>query len=168
MKESEALELLMQVETGMVLADERNFSLLIVRKLGGGKYLCISEDNEIVITDLLKELKSEEHIVGIYSLPDSQGCANQNAFANGVREIDDEDEDMYWNNGAIQRTIWLSVPKEKAEDKPKLPPFLQILEELEELLTVLSDDSPTERVKIVPFEEDGKIELRMIVRVPKK
>ena len=39
---------------------------------------------------------------------------------------------------------------------------------LEELLTVLSDDYPTEKVKIVPFEEDGKTGLRMIVRVPKK
>ena len=168
MKESEALELLMQVEPGMVLVDKKDSSLLIVRKLGGGRYLCISEDNKIVIIDLLKELKSEEHIAGIYSLPDSQGCANQNAFANGVREIDDEDEDMYWNNGAIQKTIWLSVPKVKAEDKPELPPFLQMLEELEELLTVLSDDCPTERVKIVPFEEDGKAGFRLIIRVPKK
>ena len=165
MKEIEALELLKQVETGMVLVDKRDFSLLIVRELDGGKYLCISEDNEIVITDLLKELKSEENIVGIYSLPDSQGCANQNAFANGVREIDDEDEDMYWNNGAIQRTVWLSVPKVKAEGKSELPAFLQMLEEL---LTVSSEDCPTERVKIVPFEEDGKIGLRMIIRVPKK
>ena len=146
MKESEALELLKQVETGMVLVDKRDFSLLIVRKLGGGKYLCISEDNKIRIIDLLKELKSEEHIAGIYSLPES-------------------DEDMCWNNGAIQKIIWLNVPKEKAEDKPELPPFLQMLEEL---LTVLSDDCPTERVKIVPFEEDGKIGLRMIIRVPKK
>ena len=162
MKEIEALELLKQVETGMVLVDKRDFSLLIVRELDGGKYLCISEDNEIVITDLLKELKSEENIVGIYALPDSQGCANQNAFANGVREIDDEDEDMYWNNGAIQRTIWLSVPKEEAEDKQEL------LQMLEELLTVLSDDCPTEKVKIVPFKKDGKIGLRIILRVPKK
>ena len=165
MKEIEALELLKQVEPGMVLVDKKDSSLLIVRELDGGKYLCISEDNEIVITDLLKELKSEENIVGIYALPDSQGCANQNAFANGVREIDDEDEDMYWNNGAIQRTIWLSVPKEEAEDKPELPAFLQMLEKF---LTILFDDSSTERVKIVPFEEDGKIGLRMILRVPKK
>ena len=71
MKESEALELLMQVEPGMVLVDKKDSSLLIVRKLGGGRYLCISEDNKIVIIDLLKELKSEEHIAGIYSLPDS-------------------------------------------------------------------------------------------------
>ena len=146
MKESEALELLKQVETGMVLVDKRDFSLLIVKKLGGGKYLCISEDNKIRIIDLLKELKSEEHIASIYSLPES-------------------DEDMYWNNGAIQKIIWLNDPKEKAEDKPELPSFLQMLEEL---LTVLSDDCPTEKVKIVPFEEDGKIGLRMIVRVPKK
>ena len=146
MKESEALELLKQVETGMVLVDKRDFSLLIVKKLGGGKYLCISEDNKIRIIDLLKELKSEEHIAGIYSLPES-------------------DEDMYWNNGAIQKIIWLNVPEEKAEDKPELPSLLQMLEEL---LTVSSDDCPTERVKIVPFEEDGKIGLRMIVRVPKK
>ena len=146
MKESEALELLKQVETGMVLVDKGDFSLLIVRKLGGGKYLCISEDNKIRIIDLLKELKSEERIVGIYSLPDS-------------------DEDVCWNSGAIQKIIWLNVPKEKAEDKPELPSFLQMLEEL---LTVLSDDCPTERVKIVPFEEDGKIGLRMIIRVPKK
>ena len=165
MKESKALELLMQVEPGMVLVNKRDFSLLIVRELDGGKYLCISEDNKIRLIDLLKELKSEEHIVGIYALPDSQGCANQNAFANGVREIDDEDEDMYWNNGAIQRTIWLSVPKEEAEDKPELPSFLQMLEKF---LTILFDDSSTERVKIVPFEEDGKIGLRMILRVPKK
>lgn len=146
MKESEALELLKQVETGMVLVDKRDFSLLIVKKLGGGKYLCISEDNKIRIIDLLKELKSEKHIAGIYSLPES-------------------DEDMYWNNGAIQKIIWLNVPEEKAEDKPELPSLLQMLEEL---LTVSSDDCPTERVKIVPFEEDGKIGLRMIVRVPKK
>ena len=146
MKESEALELLKQVETGMVLVDKRDFSLLIVKKLGGGKYLCISEDNKIRIIDLLKELKSEEHIASIYSLPES-------------------DEDIYWNNGAIQKIIWLNDPKEKAEDKPELPSFLQMLEEL---LTVLSDDCPTEKVKIVPFEEDGKIGLRMIVRVPKK
>ena len=165
MKEIEALELLKQVEPGMVLVDKKDSSLLIVKKLGGGRYLCISEDNEIVITDLLKELKSEEHIVGIYALPDSQGCANQNAFANGVREIDDEDEDMYWSNGAIQRTIWLSVPKEEAEYKPELPSFLQMLEKF---LTILFDDNSTERVKIVPFEEDGKIGLRMILRVPKK
>ena len=165
MKESEALELLMQVEPGMVLVNKIDFSLLIVRKLGGGKYLCISEDNRIVIIDLLEELKSEENIVGIYSLPNSQKCANQNALDNGVRETDDEDEDMYWTNGAIQRTIWLSILKEKAEDKPKLPPFLQMLEEL---LTVLSDDCPTEGVKIVPFEEDGKAGFRMIIRVPKK
>ena len=69
---------------------------------------------------------------------------------------------MCWNNGAIQKIIWLSVP---AEDKPELPPFLQMLEEF---LTILSGDCPTERVKIVPFEEDGKIGLRMILRVPKK
>ena len=165
MKESKALELLMQVEPGMVLVNKIDFSLLIVRNLGGGRYLCISEDNRIVIIDLLKELKSEENIAGIYSLPNSQRCANQNALDNGVREVDDEDEDMYWSNGAIQKTIWLNVPKEEAEDKPELPPFLQMLEEL---LTVLSDDCPTERVKIVPFEEDGKIGLRMIVRVSKK
>lgn len=164
MKESEALELLKQVETGMVLVDKEDFSLLIVRKLGGGKYLCISEDNKIRIIDLLKELKSEEHIVGIYALPDSQKCANQNAFANGIREIDVKDEDMYWTNGTIQKIIWLSVPKEKAEDKSELPLFLQMLEGL---LTVLSDDSPTEKVKIVPFEEDGKVGFKMIVRVPK-
>lgn len=142
MKESEALELLMQVEPGMVLVNKKNFSLLIVRNLGGGRYLCVSEDNRIVIIDLLKELKSEEHIAGIYSLPDSQGCANQNALDNGAREVDDKDEDMYWSNGAIQKTIWLSVPEEKAEDKPESPSFLQILEEL---LTGLSDDCPTGR-----------------------
>ena len=146
MKESEALELLMQVEPGMVLVDKKDSSLLIVKKLGGGKYLCISEDNKIRIIDLLKELKSEEHIAGIYSLPES-------------------DEDMYWNKGAIQKIIWLNVPKEKAEDKPELPSFLQMLEEL---LTVLSDDCPTEKVKIVPFEEDGKIGLRMIIEIPKE
>lgn len=165
MKESEALELSRQVEPGMVLVNKRDFSLLIVRNLGGGRYLCISENNRIVIIDLLEELKSEENIAGIYSLPNSQRCANQNAFANGVREIDDEDEDMYWSNGAIQKTIWLSVPEEKAEDKPESPSFLQILEEL---LTGLSDDCPTGGVKIVPFEEDGKIGLRMIIRVPKE
>ena len=120
MTNSKALELLMQVEPGMVLVNKKDFSLLIVRALGGGRYLCISEGNKIVIIDLLKELKSEEHITGIYSLPDSQECANQNAFANGLRKIDDEDEDMYWSNGAIQRTVWLSAPKEKAEDKPEL------------------------------------------------
>lgn len=165
MKKSEALELSRQVEPGMVLVNKRDFSLLIVRNLGGGRYLCISENNRIVIIDLLEELKSEENIAGIYSLPNSQRCANQNAFANGVREIDDEDEDMYWSNGAIQKTIWLSVPEEKAEDKPESPSFLQILEEL---LTGLSDDCPTGGVKIVPFEEDGKIGLRMIIRVPKE
>ena len=146
MKESKVLELLMQIEPGMVLVNKKDFSLLIVKNLGDGIYLCISEDNKIRIIDLLKELKSEEHIAGIYSLPES-------------------DEDMCWNNGAIQKIIWLNVPKEKTEDKPELPPFLQMLEEL---LTILSDDSPTERVKIVPFEEDGKIGLRMIIRVPKK
>lgn len=165
MKESKALELLMQVEPGMVLVNKIDFSLLIVKNLGDGKYLCISEDNRIVIIDLLEELKSEENIAGIYSLPNSQRCANQNALDNGVREVDDEDEDMYWSNGAIQKTIWLSVPEEKAEDKSELPSFLQMLEEL---LTGLSNDCPTERVKIVPFEEDGKAGLRMIIRVPKK
>ena len=165
MKESEALELLMQVETGMVLVNKRDFSLLIVRNLGGGRYLCISEENKIVIIDLLEELKSEENIAGIYTLPNSQECANQNALDNEVRKVDDEDEDMYWTNGAIQKIIWLNVLKKEAEDKSELPSFLQMLEEL---LTVLSDDCPTERVKIVPFEEDGKTGLRMIVRVPKK
>ena len=165
MKESKALELLKQVEPGMVLVNKIDFSLLIVRNLGGGRYLRISGDNKIGIIDLLEELKSEENIAGIYSLPNSQRCANQNALDNGVRKVDNKDEDMYWSNGAIQKTIWLSVPEEKAEDKPKLPPFLQMLEEL---LTVSSDDSPTERVKIVPFEEDEKAGLRMIIRVPKK
>lgn len=164
MKESQALELLMHVEPGMVLVNKRDFSLLIVKALGGGRYLCISEDNKIVIIDLLEELKSEEHIAGIYALPNSQECANQNALDNGVREVDDEDEDMYWSNGAIQRTIWLSIPKEKAEDKPELPPFLQMLEEL---LTVLSDDCPTGGVKTVPLGEDGKTEF-MIIRVAKE
>ena len=163
MKESEALELLKQVETGMVLVDKREYSLLIVRDLGGGKYLCISEENKIEIIDLLEELKSEENIAGIYALPDSPRCANQNALDNGVREIDDKD--MYWTNGAIQKTVWLNVPKEKAEDKSELPLFLQMLEEL---LTGLSDDCPTEKVKIVPFEEDRKIGLRMIIKVPKE
>ena len=165
MKESKALELLMQIEPGMVLVNKRDFSLLIVRNLGDGIYLCISEDNRIVIIDLLEELKSEEHIAGIYSLPDSQGCANQNAFANGVREIDDEDEDMYWTNGAIQKTIWLSVPKVKAEDKPELPAFLQMLEEL---LTISSDDCPTGKAKIVPLEEGGEAGFMMVIRVPKE
>ena len=165
MKESEALELLMQVEPGMVLVDKKDSSLLIVKNLGDGIYLCISEDNKIRIIDLLKELKSEENIAGIYALPNSQGCANQNALDNGVRKVNDKDEDMYWSNGAIQKTIWLSVPEEKAEDKPELPSFLEMLEEL---LTGLSDDCPTEKVKIVPFEEDGKIGLKMIIRVPKK
>ena len=165
MKESEALELLMQVETGMVLVNKRDFSLLIVRNLGGGRYLCISEENKIVIIDLLEELKSEENIAGIYTLPNSQECANQNALDNEVRKVDDEDEDMYWTNGAIQKIIWLNVLKKEAEDKSELPSFLQMLEEL---LTVLSDDCPTERVKIVPFEEDGKTGLRMIIKVPKE
>ena len=165
MKESEALELLKQVEPGMVLVNKRDFSLLIVRNLGGGRYLCISEENKIVIIDLLEELKSEENIAGIYTLPNSQECANQNALDNEVRKVDDEDEDMYWTNGAIQKIIWLNVLKKEAEDKSELPPFLQMLEEL---LTVLSDDCPTEKVKIVPFEENGKTGLRMIIRVPKK
>ena len=165
MKESEALELLKQVEPGMVLINKIDFSLLIVRNLGGGRYLCISEDNGMGIIDLLEELKSEENIAGIYSLPTSQRCANQNALDNGVRKVDNKDEDMYWSNGAIQKTIWLSVPEEKAEDKTELPSFLQMLEKL---LTVSSDDCPTERVKIVTFEEDGKAGLRMIIRVPKK
>ena len=165
MKESKALELLMQVEPGMVLVNKIDFSLLIVRNLGGGRYLCISEDSRIVIIDLLKELKSEENIAGIYSLPNSQRCANQNALDNGVREVDDKDEDMYWSNGAIQKTIWLSVPEEKAEDKPELPSFLEMLEEL---LTGLSDDCPTERVKIVPFEEGGEAGFMMVIRVPKE
>ena len=165
MKESEALELLMQVEPGMVLVNKIDFSLLIVRNLGDGKYLCISEDNRIVIINLLEELKSEENIAGIYSIPNSQRCANQNALDNGVREADDEYEDMYWSNGAIQRTVWLSAPKEKAEDKPELPPFLQMLEEL---LTVLSGDCPTGGVKTVPLREDGKTEFRIIIRVPKE
>ena len=165
MKESEALELLMQIEPGMVLVSKRDFSLLIVRNLGDGIYLCISEDNRIVIIDLLEELKSEENIVGIYALPNSQVCANQNALDNGVRKVDDEDEDMYWSNGAIQRTIWLSIPKEEAEDKSELPPFLQMLEEL---LTVLSDDCPTGKAKIVPLEEGGEAGFMMVIRVPKE
>ena len=165
MKESEALELLKQVEPGMVLVNKINFSLLIVRNLGGGKYLCISEDNRIVIIDLLEELKSEENIAGIYALPNSQGCANQNALDNGVRKTDDKDEDMYWSNGAIQRTIWLSIPKEEAEDKSELPPFLQMLEEL---LTVLSDDCPTGKAKIVPLEEGGEAGFMMVIKVPKE
>ena len=117
------------------------------------------------IIDLLEELKSEENIAGIYSLPNSQRCANQNALDNGVRKVDNKDKDMYWSNGAIQKTIWLSVPEEKAEDKPKLPSLLQMLEEL---LTVSSDDCPTERVKIVPLEEGGEAGFMMILRVPKK
>ncbi len=165
MTNSKALVLLMQVEPGMVLVDKKDSSLLIVRKLGGGRYLCISEDNKIVIIDLLKELKSEEHIAGIYSLPNSQECANQNALDNGFRKADVKDEDMYWSNGAIQRTVWLSAPKEKAEDKPELPPFLQMLEEL---LTVLSGDCPTGGVKTVPLGEDGKAGFRIIIRVPKE
>ena len=72
---------------------------------------------------------------------------------------------MYWSNGAIQRTIWLSIPKEEAEDKSELPPFLQMLEEL---LTVLSDDCPTEKAKIVPLEEDRKAGFMMVIRVPKE
>lgn len=165
MKESKALELLMQIEPGMVLVNKRDFSLLIVRNLGDGIYLCISEDNRIVIIDLLEELKSEENIAGIYALPNSQGCANQNALDNGVRKVNDKDEDMYWSNGAIQRTIWLSIPKEEAEDKSELPPFLQMLEEL---LTVLSDDCPTGKVKIVPLEEGGEAGFMMAIRVPKE
>ena len=62
MTNSKALELLMQVEPGMVLVNKEDFSLLIVRALGGGRYLCISEDNKIVIIDLLKELKSSESL----------------------------------------------------------------------------------------------------------
>ena len=165
MKESKALELLKQVEPGMVLVNKRNFSLLIVRNLGGGRYLCISEENKIVIIDLLEELKSEENIAGIYTLPNSQECANQNALDNEVREVDDKDEDMYWTNGAIQRPIWLNVLKKEAEDKSELPPFLQMLEEL---LTVLSDDCSTGEVEIVPLEEDGKAGFRMIIKVPKE
>lgn len=165
MKESKALELLMQIEPGMVLVNKKDFSLLIVKNLGDGIYLCISEDNRIVIIDLLEELKSEENIAGIYALPNSQGCANQNALDNGVRKVDDKDEDMYWSNGAIQRTIWLSIPKEEAEDKSELPPFLQMLEEL---LTVLSDDCPTGKVKIVPLEEGGEAGFMMVIRVPKE
>ena len=165
MKESKALELLMQIEPGMVLVNKRDFSLLIVRNLGDGIYLCISEDNRIVIINLLEELKSEEHIAGIYSLPNSQGCANQNALDNGVRKVDDKDEDMYWSNGAIQRTIWLSIPKEEAEDKSELPPFLQMLEEL---LTVLSDDCPTGKAKIVPLEEGGEAGFMMVIKVSKE
>ena len=165
MKESKALELLKQVEPGMVLVNKKDFSLLIVRALGGGIYPCISEDNRIVIIDLLEELKSEENIVGIYALPNSQGCANQNALDNGVRKVDDKDEDMYWTNGAIQRTIWLSIPKEEAEDKSGLPPFLQMLEEL---LTVLSDNCPTGKAKIVPLEEGGEAGFRIVIKVPKE
>ena len=165
MKESKALELLKQIEPGMVLVNKKEFSLLIVKNLGDGIYLCISEDNRIVIIDLLEELKSEENIAGIYALPNSQGCANQNALDNGVRKVDDKDEDMYWSNGAIQRTIWLSIPKEEAEDKSELPPFLQMLEEL---LTVLSDDCPTGKAKIVPLEEDGKAGFMMVIKVPKE
>jgi len=165
MKESKALELLKQVEPGMVLVNKKDFSLLIVRALGDGIYLCISEDNGIGIIDLLEVLKSEENIVGIYALPNSQGCANQNALDNGVRKVDDKDEDMYWSNGAIQRTIWLSIPKEEAEDKSELPPFLQMLEEL---LTVLSDDCPTGKAKIVPLEEGGEAGFRIVIKVPKE
>ena len=165
MKENKALELLMQVEPGMVLVNKRDFSLLIVRNLGGGRYLCISEENKIVIIDLLEELKSEKNIVGIYTLPNSQECANQNALDNEVREVDDKDEDMYWSNGAIQRAVWLSVPKEKAEDKSELPPFLQMLEEL---LTVLSDNCPTGKAKIVPLKEGGEAGFMIVIKVPKE
>lgn len=59
MKESKALELLKQIEPGMVLVNKKEFSLLIVKNLGDGIYLCISEDNQIVIINLLEELKSE-------------------------------------------------------------------------------------------------------------
>ena len=74
-----------------------------------------------------------------------------------------DEEDLTWTNGNLQREIW--TPREEEKEKPELPSLLQMLEEL---LTVLSDDSPTEKVKIVPFEEDGKVGLRMVIRVPKE
>ena len=120
---------------------------------------------KIVIINLLVELESEESISGIYTLPNSLKQAMDNAINNGFilegGKLDEED--LTWTNGNLQREIW--TPREEEKEKPELPSLLQMLEEL---LTVLSDDSPTEKVKIVPFEEDGKVGLRMVIRVPKE
>ena len=120
---------------------------------------------KIVIINLLVELESEESISGIYTLPNSLKQAMDNAINNGsiLEGGKLDEEDLTWTNGNLQREIW--TPREEEKEKPELPSLLQMLEEL---LTVLSDDSPTEKVKIVPFEEDGKVGLRMVIRVPKE
>ena len=120
---------------------------------------------KIVIINLLVELETEESISGIYTLPNSLKQAMDNAINNGsiLEGGKLDEEDLTWTNGNLQREIW--TPREEEKEKPELPSLLQMLEEL---LTVLSDDSPTEKVKIVPFEEDGKVGLRMVIRVPKE
>ena len=163
MKKEEAVELLNIVEPGMVITNKEDYSFLIVRNLGGGRYLCISEIDKIVIINLLVELETEESISGIYTLPNSLKQAMDNAINNGFilegGKLDEED--LTWTNGNLQREIW--TPREEEKEKPELPPFLEVLECF---LSSLSGDMT--EVKIIPLEEDGKAEFRMIIRVPKE
>ena len=165
MKKEEAVELLNIVEPGMVIINKKDYSFLIVRNLGGGRYLCISEMDKIVIINLLVELETEESISGIYTLPNSLKQAMDNAINNGFilegGKLDEED--LTWTNGNLQREIWTPREEEEEKEKPELPPFLEILEYF---LSSLSGDMT--EVKIIPLEEDGKAEFRMIIRVPKE
>ena len=163
MKKEEAVELLNIVKPGMVITNKEDYSFLIVRDLGGGRYLCISEMDKIVIINLLVKLETEESISGIYTLPISLKQAMDNAINNGFilegGKLDEED--LTWTNGNLQREIW--TPREEEKEKPELPPFLEVLECF---LSSLSGDMT--EVKIIPLEEDGKAEFRMIIKVPKE
>ena len=164
MKKEEAVELLNIVEPGMVITNKEDYSFLIVRNLGGGRYLCISEMDKIVIINLLVELETEESISGIYTLPNSLKQAMDNAINNGFilegGKLDEED--LTWTNGNLQREIWTPRKEEEEKEKPELPSFLEILEYF---LSSLSGDMT--EVKIIPLEEDGKAEFRMIIKVQK-
>ena len=163
MKKEEAVELLNIIKPGMVLINKEDYSFLIVRNLGGGRYLCISEMDKIVIINLLVELETEESISGIYTLPNSLEQAMDNAINNGFilegGKLDEED--LTWTNGNLQREIW--IPREEEKEKPELPPFLEVLECF---LSSLSGDMT--EVKIIPLGEDGEVGFKTIIRVPKK
>ena len=163
MKKEEAVELLNIVEPGMVITNKEDYSFLIVRNLGGGRYLCISEIDKIVIINLLVELETEESISGIYTLPNSLKQAMDNAINNDfiLKRGKLDEEDLTWTNSNLQREIW--TPREEEKEKPELPPFLEVLKCF---LSSLSGDMT--EVKIIPLEEDGKAEFRMIIRGPKE
>ena len=163
MKKEEAVELLDIVEPGMVITNKEDYSFLIVRNLGGGRCLCISEIDKIVIINLLVELETEESISGIYTLPNSLKQAMDNAINNDfiLKRGKLDEEDLTWTNSNLQREIW--TPREEEKEKPELPPFLEVLKCF---LSSLSGDMT--EVKIIPLEEDGKAEFRMIIRGPKE